>query len=291
MNQRFRKFATTGMAAAIMLSMGATSFATDFFTEYPNLTNYNTDYNYTVEKGSGTKDQALMVQGATSNWYGTSLFNNLADADSINWNIVQGSTDAVSVSKQAPESVANQFAAKGNATIDKSKNAGVAVVEATNKTNGYMDFTVVLNPTSAQQDVSGVNVRAYDASSGSFKFLKTSTGNVSTSAVKSNINYPTAMDAISVVADSFTYDVQWGSEFLKNVTINNKNYPYMENELGWMYRVYDSTGTATSEQKMVDVSEKVGGETFDVESGQTVVWAYGDYSVQFPENLSELPNK
>lgn len=291
MNQRFRKFATTGMAAAIMLSMGATSFATDFFTEYPNLTNYNTDYNYTAEKGSGTKDQALMVQGATSNWYGTSLFNNLADADSINWNIVQGSTDAVSVSKQAPESVANQFAAKGNATIDKSKNAGVAVVEATNKTNGYMDFTVVLNPTSAQQDVSGVNVRAYDASSGSFKFLKTSTGNVSTSAVKSNINYPTAMDAISVVADSFTYDVQWGSEFLKNVTINNKNYPYMENELGWMYRVYDSTGTATPEQKMVDVSEKVGGETFDVESGQTVVWAYGDYSVQFPENLSELPNK
>lgn len=291
MNKRFRKFATTGMATAIMLFMGATSFATDFFTEYPNLTNYNTDYNYTIQKGSVTAYQPLMVQGAKSNWYGTSLFNSLADANSINWDIVQGSTDAVSVSKQAPESVGNQFAAKGKAKIDKSKNAGVAVVEATNKTNGYMDFTVVLNPRDVQQDVSGVNVRAYDASSGSFKFLKSNKGAVSTSAVSSNINYPSAMDAIAVVADNFVDDLQWGSKFLKNVNINNKDYPYMENELGWMYRVYDCEGNATSEQKMVDVSEKVGGETFDVELGQTVVWAYGGYSVQFPENLSELPTK
>ncbi|MFQ7120061.1 MAG: hypothetical protein ACLRPW_08800 [Intestinibacter sp.] len=41
------------------------------------------------------------------------------------------------------------------------------------------------------------------------------------------------MDAIKLVADNngYIYGVQYGTEFLENVTINNKSYNYSENEL------------------------------------------------------------
>ena len=57
-----------------------------------------------------------------------------------------------------------------------------------------------------------------------------------------------------------------------------------ENEKGWMYAVYNTSGN------LVGVSEKVGAETFDVKSGYTVVWAYvNGYYAGFPSTLSSLP--
>ena len=272
--------------------MAGVASATDFFETYPNLTAYNTNYTTTVTKsGSGSKDVDFRVQGATSAWYPTSLFDSATSVSNIKWSMVDGSNSAVSLKDgdtSEAEEVGDLFAAKKTATVDKTGNAGIAVVEAKNTKSGYtdsyMDFTVVLNPDTANkiQTVSGVNVRAYDKTKGSFKFLKSASGVVNTDNISSSINYPSAMDAIKLVADDngYTYGVQYGTEFLENVTINKKSYNYSKNELGWMYAVYNTSGN------LVGVSKKVGAETFDVKSGYTVVWAYvSGYDAEFPSTL------
>ena len=290
---QIKKIKTFAVASALVLSMAGVASDTDFFETYPNLTAYNTNYTTTVTKsGSGREDVELRVQGATSAWYPTSLFDSDTSVSNIKWSMVDGSNSAVSIdnANSIAESIAGKgYAAKKTATVDKTGNAGIAVVEAKNTksgyTNSYMDFTVVVNPDNDNkiQTVSGVNVRAYDKTKGSFKFLKSASGLVNTDNISSTINYPSAMDAIKLVADNngYTYGVQYGTEFLENVTINNKSYNYSENELGWMYAVYNTSGN------LVGVSEKVGAETFDVKSGYTVVWAYvSGYDAGFPSTLS-----
>lgn len=293
---QIKKIKTFAVASALVLSMARVASATDFFETYPNLTAYNTNYTTTVTKsGSGREDVELRVQGATSNWYTTSLFDSATSVSNIKWSMVDGSNSAVSIdnANSIAESIVGEgYAAKKTATVDKTGNAGIAVVEAKNTksgyTNSYMDFTVVVNPDNDNkiQTVSGVNVRAYDKTSGSFKFLKSASGVVNTDNISSSINYPSAMDAIALVADEdgFTYGTQYGTEFLKNVTIKDKDYAYKENTSGWMYAVYDTS------DKLVEISDKVGAESFDVKDGYTVVWAYvNGYYAGFPEKLSDLP--
>lgn len=293
---QIKKIKTFAVASALVLSMAGVASATDFFETYPNLTAYNTNYTTTVTKsGSGREDVELRVQGATSNWYTTSLFDSATSVSNIKWSMVDGSNSAVSIdnANSIAESIVGEgYAAKKTATVDKTGNAGIAVVEAKNTksgyTNSYMDFTVVVNPDNDNkiQTVSGVNVRAYDKTSGSFKFLKSASGVVNTDNISSSINYPSAMDAIALVADEdgFTYGTQYGTEFLKNVTIKDKDYAYKENTSGWMYAVYDTS------DKLVEISDKVGAESFDVKDGYTVVWAYvNGYYAGFPEKLSDLP--
>lgn len=293
---QIKKIKTFAVASALVLSMAGVASATDFFETYPNLTAYNTNYTTTVTKsGSGREDVELRVQGATSNWYTTSLFDSATSVSNIKWSMVDGSNSAVSIdnANSIAESIVGEgYAAKKTATVDKTGNAGIAVVEAKNTksgyTNSYMDFTVVVNPDNDNkiQTVSGVNVRAYDKTSGSFKFLKSASGVVNTDNISSSINYPSAMDAIALVADEdgFTYGTQYGTEFLKNVTIKDKDYAYKENTSGWMYAVYDTS------DKLVEISDKVGAESFDVKDGYTVVWAYvNGYYAEFPEKLSDLP--
>lgn len=293
---QIKKIKTFAVASALVLSMAGVASATDFFETYPNLTAYNTNYTTTVTKsGSGREDVELRIQGATSNWYTTSLFDSATSVSNIKWSMVDGSNSAVSIdnANSIAESIVGEgYAAKKTATVDKTGNAGIAVVEAKNTksgyTNSYMDFTVVVNPDNDNkiQTVSGVNVRAYDKTSGSFKFLKSASGVVNTDNISSSINYPSAMDAIALVADEdgFTYGTQYGTEFLKNVTIKDKDYAYKENTSGWMYAVYDTS------DKLVEISDKVGAESFDVKDGYTVVWAYvNGYYAGFPEKLSDLP--
>lgn len=296
--KRLSKIKSFAVASALVLSMAGVASATDFFETYPNLTAYNTNYTTTVTKSeSGSQNVDFRVQGATSNWYTTSLFDSDNSVSNIKWSMVDGSNSAVSLKDgdtSEAEAVGDLFSAKKTATVDKTGNAGIAVVEAKNTksgyTNSYMDFTVVLNPDTANkiQTVSGVNVRAYDKTSGSFEFLNSATGTVNTDNISSSINYPSAMDAIKLVADNngYTYGVQYGTEFLQNVIVDGTSYEYKKNEKGWMYAVYDTSGN------LVGVSEKVGAETFDVKSGYTVVWAYvNGYYAGFPSTLSSLPTK
>ena len=294
MNQKIK---VLGLASAIMMSIGSLSFAVEndlsaedatFFSNYPNLTSYNTEYTFIYDKDSGDKSQILKVQAASPNW-SPKLFDTITQANSISWNKIVGTSNAVtSVNKVnvTPDDIEGSggFSAKANTTIDTSAEAGVTIVEATNGTyGGYMDFTVVINPIDAQTQ-SGINVRAYDKTSGSFEFLASGTNTVNSTTVSSNINYASAMDALGVIGTDISAPISYGTPYLTSVTIND--IPYIaQGSSGWMYAVYNVDGTLSS------ISNKVGAETFNVSEGQTVVWAYvNGYDAGFPNTLSELPS-
>lgn len=293
-----------GLASAIMMSMGSLSFAAttednDFITQYPNITAYNAAYNFTYAQNSGNQNPDLKVIAADQYWSVIRPFDTEDTANSINWNVVSGSTDALTqVIKQAPVSATYEnyggptytgFAACAQATVDTTKTPGVAIAEATNNKGGYMDFTFVVNSTS-KQNMNNINVRAYDNTSGTLVGLKSASGTVNPDSVETSINYASAMDSIALLTDTYNAGEQYGTKFLQNVTINNTPYNYSQNEKGWVYAVYNSDGTLNS------VSEKVGGETFNVSAGQTVVWVFANYNpdysvnVTFPSSLSSLPS-
>ena len=95
---QIKKIKTFAVASALVLSMAGVASATDFFETYPNLTAYNTNYTTTVTKsGSGSKDVDFRVQGATSAWYPTSLFDSATSVSNIKWSMVDGSNSAVSL--------------------------------------------------------------------------------------------------------------------------------------------------------------------------------------------------
>lgn len=296
-----KKIKVLGVTSAIMMAMGSLSFAASsnaFINANPNITAYNTDYNFTYTQNDGSKNEDLKVIAADQYWSVIRPFDNEDTANEISWTVVPGSTNALtSVTKQTPVSATytnyngptySGKAACAQAVVDTTKTPGVAVAEATNDAGGYMDFTFVVNA-SSKQNMSNINVRAYDNTSGSLVGLKSGSGEVSSDAVETTINYASAMDSISLVSNSYTSDSQYGTQFLKDVTIGNNTYKYKSGETGWVYAVYNSDGSLNK------VSEKVGGETFNVSNGQTVVWVYVNYNsdytanVTFPSNLSSLP--
>ncbi|MEI3233226.1 MAG: hypothetical protein V8S33_01930 [Intestinibacter bartlettii] len=99
----------------------------------------------------------------------------------IDWTVVPGSTNALTKLWKQPPGGASYTnydgttyegkAACAQAVVDTTKTPGVAVAEATNDAGGYMDFTFVVNA-SSKQNMSNINVRAYDNTSGSLVGLK-----------------------------------------------------------------------------------------------------------------------
>lgn len=283
---KMKKMFSVGLAAAMVMTTGLSAFASasdPFWTTYPNLTNYsNTDYNYTFPKGTAAS-QGLEVRGTDSTWVNYGYFTT-ALLDDITWSLVGGSNPDVSYipTSSAGTQVGSDYTAKTTVSVANNADYGLAVVEAQNPVGGYMDFTIVVNPTSDIGPVSDVDVYAYNGSVGTSNLLASSTGaTVNTNTVNSNIKYPSAMDAIAAVADSgteFVVDNSWGSYILTSVKIGSTNYVNSSNTSGpaWIYRVYDADGD------IKDISEKAGAEVLNVEEGETVVWVYGDYSYEFP---------
>ena len=298
-----KKIKVLGVTSAIMMAMGSLSFAASsnaFINANPNITAYNTAYNFTYTQNSGNKDEDLKVIAADPYWSAIKPFDTDVTAKIIDWTIIDGSTNALTkLDEQTPIGGASYtnydgttyegYAAYAKAEVDTTKTPGVAVAEATNDAGGYMDFTFVVNAAS-KQNMSNINVRAYDNTSGSLVGLKSGSGEVSSDAVETTINYASAMDSIALVSNNYTSGNQYGSEFLEVVTINGISYEYSQNVKGWVYAVYNEDGSLNK------VSEKVGGETFNVSDGQTVVWVFANYNsdytanVTFPSNLSDLPS-
>ena len=229
-----KKIKILGVTSAIMMAMGSLSFAASsnaFINANPNITAYNTAYNFTYTQNSGNKDEDLKVIAADPYWSVIKPFDTDVTAKTIDWTIIDGSTNALTkLDGQEPIGGASYtnydgttyegYAAYAKAEVDTTKTPGVAVAEATN---------------------------------------------------------------------DYTSWNQYGSEFLEDVTINETSYEYSKNVKGWVYAVYNKDGSLNK------VSEKVGGETFNVSDGQTVVWVFANYksdytaNVTFPSKLSDLP--
>ena len=286
-----KKIVALGLAATMSMAMGLTAFAaagdaTDsFWTTYPNLTNYDTDYTYVLEPSSDDQERELMVQAMSSDWMTSSLFSSSAYASAISWDTVSGSVSGVTATASGYEKVTDAtYAAKTTATVDASVTKGVAVVEATNPVGNYMDFTIVVNPTQKIESQGNVNVKVYDGTAvkadGSLTAadpLYNATVTALTDKVTSDINYPSAMDALkSLAGDSCTVVEQYGTNVVYTLNgVSNVDFS------GWQYRVYDANGA------LVPISEKIGAETYEAKDGETVVWAYGSYyDTLFPASIA-----
>ena len=180
-----KKIKILGVTSAIMMAMGSLSFAASsnaFINANPNITAYNTAYNFTYTQNSGNKDEDLKVIAADPYWSVIKPFDTDVTAKTIDWTIIDGSTNALTkLDGQEPIGGASYtnydgttyegYAAYAKAEVDTTKTPGVAVAEATNDAGGYMDFTFVVNAAS-KQNMSNINVRAYDNTSGSLVGLK-----------------------------------------------------------------------------------------------------------------------
>lgn len=275
-----KKVLSLGLAATMSMAMGLTAFASSsFWTEYPNLTNYNTAYNTIINQNTGGS-QDLMVQATSAYWYPNALFDSAADAASIGWTILNPKA-GVTTTGSGSQLVNGKYSAKTTVNVAADTEAGVVVVEADNKSqelSGYMDFSVIVNPSTSADDVAA-NVRIYTnntlAASGS--------GDVAWDGVRTAVKYPSAMDAAALPEEVTA--VNGSLDTLTSMTIDGTTYENQANEDGswsfWTYCVYDAEG------KKVDLTAKVGAEAYDIDEGDTVVWVYGT-GYTFPAQLSQI---
>lgn len=283
MKNMSKKLVALGLTAAMAVSTGLTAFAAasdPFWTTNPNLTNVNnTQYNYTITKGEAAT-KTLEVAAANASYEAAYIPENLLS--DVTWSMLDGSDTSITFSKTSSKGieVGGNYAAKTSFTVPTSAEAGLSVIQA-NSPKGYMDFTIVVNPASPSEAVNGVKVVAYSGSVDKANYI-TSNNNttVKESTVDTDINYPSAMDAIAGVSSKYDIDTSWGSPMISSVTFaNGKTYSNAGNT-GWQYRVYGEDGF------MAPISAVAGAEVFDVQEGDTVVWAFGAYgSVVFPEKF------
>lgn len=276
----FKKVLSLGLAATMTMAMGLTAFASSsFWTEYPNLTRYATDYTTVLSATGSAQTVNLRVQGIKSDWVTTGFCSTEDEAKEVTWSVVSGSTAGVTAGQSDAEQVDDDaFVSKTTATIGDSVTKGVAVVEATNPAGNYMDYTLVVNPATPIASQTGVKVKAYNGSAiTGGTIIYNATVEALTTAVSSSVQYPSAMDALKTLAgDNCIVTNQYGSDIVS--TLNGVSNEGMN---GWQYRVYDASG------KMVSISEKIGAETYEAKSGETVVWAYGSYYTNlFPTSIA-----
>ena len=288
-----KKLMALGIALAfsVAAAVPALAYAYDpFWASYPNLTPYNSSYNYVIDQSSGGSQQ-ISVQGLDANWTNTSLFTATALADDINWSITP-TVSNVTVTDNGHALVSpGKYRAPATVSVGSNAPYGPYYVEASNPVGGTLGFSFAVNPSTPQSSVNA-NVRIYNGGLGSsyLALSQTNVGvacnNVTTSA---GINYPSAMDALAAVAtvSHYTYG---GSEYVSGVTFTPTGssttitLPDPDNPISgyyWTYCVYDSNGNK------VDLSYNIGSEVYAIDSGCTVVWVYGGW-VTFPSTLSAI---
>lgn len=269
--KRMKKLLALTLAAVMTLALGVSVFAASeptaaAETAYPNLTNYNTDYSKTFDAATGGT-WTLMVQQANAE-YEPALFATTAAANSITWKVL-GDASGVTVQKNLPLLVNGLYAARATVTVAPNAAAGPVVIEATNDSGAYMDFTAVVNANVSSQADVPVKVYIGAATDNNMKVIDL-TKTINTDAHQDTVNYPTVMDTIPAVAvdGSYEFRTQYGSEVLYTLFTHTNG-----GNNGWQYRVYD-----TASGDMIDLSKKVGAGVYRVNAGQTIVWAYGDYT-------------
>lgn len=269
------------MALAMMLSVASVACAAN---SDPNLTNYQTNYTYTVTQGTDDLIE-LKVVPANQNYAGTTFdsVNDLLGQNGIvEWSVVDGSTTGVEVAEYGGDVDTDNSTIYANAYIYVASDAaaGTASIEAKNTSTGAtMNFTIVVNPATASGSVGPVNYKVYTDNT-----TLAVSGTLSSVAANShygNTNFPSALDTVYPLASASSVisgipDIQnnWGSYILNSMTVNGVAYTnYTDanyNYYGWQYRVIRNN-------QIVPLSELVGMDDFALQAGDTVVLKYGLY--------------
>ena len=288
-----KKLLAVTLAAVMSLAVQAPAFAA---TDDPNMTAYETPY--TTMINAGTADTVYLMAVPANSSYVATTFDTEADAAAVEWSVVAGSTAGVSVDE---DSIMGLDLGDGTivsyAEVNVAANAtpGAASIEAKNpETGAAMNSTVVVNGTdTAKNNITYKYYNQTDANTNT-ELLTVSNMTVAGTDYYGNTDYPSALDGVfktwqmtnnqegglkdktivneydTYVVKSLTFD---GHEPLTNYTDANYNY------FGWQYRVYRGG------QKLA-ISELIGADECALQSGDTVIWKYGQYGVvSFPSTL------
>lgn len=291
MKQHFisRKIAAVGLTLSMVFSMGALAFASD--TD-PNMTNYQTPFTTVVTQadlensGGQGVDVTLQAGPADASWTFTG-FSTENGAMQTYWGLVKDSTAGIDISLRAPKKVGpGQYVSRQNVHVAADAAYGSASVEAIAPTGGFVNFTVLVNPTSPQP-----------ASLASFEIYKdasvlpiaSGSGSVAVGNYGSDRNFVTVADSLKTMKTAgliSDYKADFG--FLTSLTVKGEVYK-PDYPTGWQYRIYRLTSGKT--YRPVGTSAVIGIADINLKPGDIVQWRIGAYNDTnlFPDSITRDP--
>lgn len=297
--KRKRKLLSMLLVFAMVLAMSINALAADV----GNLTMFDTDYTYTFsteELASEAGAVDILVTLVDDSWMEYTWFSSEAEAADVDWSVKAGSTlSGLTITEQEPIAMdENMYLAWATVNVPAGSTSGSASIEASYH-GQTVNVTVVVNTTvdgDVQYDAAptGVGVKVYDpatntAASGVFEVDPANF----TSAQNGARSFATVMDTMLlakssglvedyVYTDYAGYAVNVTTMTVKGVVYNNKSVEVSEGVyeyLGWQYRVYRNN-------TLLPISEVLGVDDFQLQSGDVIVWKYGVYGqVSFGNTL------
>ena len=275
-NKMLRRAGVLLLVLGIIFSMGSAAFAaqTDLdWSKIPNLTAYNGEFNKIVTQGKkGHID--FRIQAADNN-YTPQFFPTSEYIDGLDYSWMHQGEKGYYSKDICPEMISGNpsgFVAKFGINLRPNVDVGANVLTITNPKGGTLDLGLIVNPRKPLSNAKKINIKIYNDSISPNNVLKEETIDVSYSAYKSKVNYPTAMDSVASIAK---IEEQTGegtpNAYIKTLKVGEISYKGGENYKYWMYGVYGKDG------KIKPISSKIAGEAYMIEDGDTVVWMYGTW--------------
>lgn len=291
-----KKLLAVTLAAVMSLAVQAPAFAA---TDDPNMTAYETQYTNMVN--AGTADTVYLMAVPANSSYVATTFDTEADAAAVEWSVVAGSTAGVSVDE---DSIMGLDLGDGTivsyAEVNVAANAtpGAASIEAKNpETGAAMNFTVVVNGTdTAKNNITYKYYNQTDANTNT-ELLTVSNMTVAGTDYYGNTSYPSVLDGVFKTWQmTQSSDKQllypsvvnsYGTYYISSLTFRETDADgnvqgtglAAQGNTGWQYCVYRGG------QKVV-LSTVIGADECALQSGDTVIWKYGQYGVvSFPSTL------
>lgn len=284
---RGRKLLSVLVVLAMLFTCSAVAFAAD---SDPNMTAPNS--NQFSQRVDGTQTATLQAGPANSGFVFTG-FDSATSAQGVTWTVVSGNASLVSIGTPTQPIVSGKYVSQvivSRASGISQSAHGPVVIRATRTSNSaYVEFTVVVDATSAQTVASNVKVAVFNGNQ------RIATGTV-TAALPASGNplYNTAA-AQTYSTPAAAVVAMIGNGINSAVFQNNGTYLYSIDNLaaqssapykGWTYRVYEgSTSTKTLDATSADTS--IAG--YDLGSYDGIILMYdtwADANTWFANNTS-----
>lgn len=273
-----KKIFAAALAATTLLGTALPTMADT--TTVQNLTAADYTYSQATTVGSTTDTIMFSVANADASWSPVAMTED--EAAAVNWEVKSGSVDGIEI---YPSYDVMDDGYMSICLVDTTEvtTDGLAVIEATNTSGGYVDFTVVVNPVDpTEKSVGNISCKLLNSDNNTmaeFNGLQ-----VKSTASSEESTYVSAMDAVASLVGKTDANgneigfVNIAYGMMNSITINGTSYP--NDGSYWMYRVYDANGNMRS------LSEVAGAGVLKLYAGDTVVWKLGQYgSIEFPDTL------
>lgn len=292
--KKLNKFVSMLLVVVMIFAISINALAVDA----GNLSMFDTDYTYTFsteELASEAGAVDIMVTLVDDSWMEYTWFSSEAEAADVDWSVKAGSTlSGLTITEQEPIAMdENMYLAWATVNVPAGSTSGSASIEASYH-GQTVNVTVVVNTTlngEAQYDAAptAVSVKIYDpaTNTATSKVFEVNPANF-TSEQNGARSFATVMDTMllaksSGLVDEYEYtDYAGYAVNVMSMTVNGvpyKNDYSDEGYVGWQYRVYRNNA-------LLPISEVLGLDDFQLQSGDVIVWKYGVYGqVSFGDAL------